>query len=102
MPKMSIQHLKNLSERFTPTVGVASAVLSVTEDLATKCALQNKDKLMETAACTREKPNLNTQIMPFAQNFEIPQNFENLETLSGMTVNPLITSKLFYAVASKS
>ena len=34
-----IRHIKDLSERFTPTVAVASAVLPITNDLATQFAL---------------------------------------------------------------
>ena len=37
-----IKHLKDLSERFTPTVAVASEVLPVTNDLATQFASQVK------------------------------------------------------------
>ena len=37
-----IKHIKDLSERFTPTIAVASAVLPVTIDLATQFALPSK------------------------------------------------------------
>ena len=43
-----IKHIKDLSERFTPTVAVASAVLPITNDLATQFALPSKDKLIRT------------------------------------------------------
>ena len=37
-----IKHIKDLSERFTSTVAVASAVLPITNDLATQFALPSK------------------------------------------------------------
>ena len=47
-----IRYLKDLYERFTPTVAVASAVLPVTNNLATQFALPTKEKIIQTAART--------------------------------------------------
>ena len=44
-----IQHIKDLSERFTQTVAVASAVLPITNDLAIQFALPSKDLFRESA-----------------------------------------------------
>ena len=71
------KHIKDLSERFTPTVAVASAVLPITNDLATQFALPSKDKLIRTAARTRKQLELNMPPIPVARNFEILENFEN-------------------------
>ena len=73
----AIKHIKDLSERFTPTVAVASAVLPITNDLATQFALPSKDKLIRTAARTRKQLDVNMPPIPGAQHFEIPENFEN-------------------------
>ena len=72
-----IKHIKDLSERFTPTVAVASAVLPITNDLATQFALPSKDKLIRTAARTRKQLDVNMPPSPVARNFEIPEIFEN-------------------------
>ena len=72
-----IKHIKDLSERFTPTVAVASAVLPITNDLATQFALPSEEKLIRTAARTREQLDVNMPPIPVAQNFEIPEIFEN-------------------------
>ena len=71
-----IKHLKDLCERFTPTVAVSSAVLPVTNYLATQFALPSKDKLILTAVRTRKQQDVNMPPVPVAQNFEIPENFE--------------------------
>ena len=72
-----IKHIKDLSERFTPTVAVASAVLPITKDLATQFALPSKDKLIRTAARTRKQLDVNMPPIPVVRNFEIPEIFEN-------------------------
>ena len=72
-----IKHIKDLSERFTPTVAVASAVLPVTNDLAAQFALPSKEKLIQTAARTRKQLDVNMPPIPVARNFEIPEMFEN-------------------------
>ena len=82
-----IKHIKDLRERFTPTAAVASAVLPITNDLATQFALPSKDKLIRTAARTRKQLDF--------------ENFENLKILSGMTVDQMIMSELFCAATPK-
>ena len=72
-----IKHIKDLSERFTPTVAVASAVLPITNDLATQFALPSKDKLIQTAARTRKQLDVVMALIPVARKFEIPEFFEN-------------------------
>ena len=72
-----IKHIKDLSERFTPTVAVASAVLPITNNLATQFALPSKDKLIRTAARTRRQLDVNMPPIPVARSFEIPKIFEN-------------------------
>ena len=71
-----IKHLKDLSERFTPTVAVVSAVLPVTNDLATQFGLPSKDKLIRTAARTCKQLDVNMPPIPIARNFQIPEIFE--------------------------
>ena len=73
----TIKHIKDLSERFTPTVAVASAVLPITNNLASQFALPSKDKLIRTAARTRKQLDVNMRPIPVARNFEIPEIFEN-------------------------
>ena len=70
-----MKHLKDLSERFTPSVAVASEVLPVTNNLATQFAIPSKGKLIRTAARTRKQLDVN---MPpiLARNCEIPETFE--------------------------
>ena len=72
-----IKHIKDLSERFTPTVAVVSAVLPITNNLITKFALPSKDKLIRTAARARKQLDVNMPPIPVARNFEIPEFFEN-------------------------
>ena len=72
-----IKHKKDLSERFTPTVAVANAVLPITNDLATQFALSSKDNLIRTAARTRKQLDVNMPPIPVVRNFEIPEIFEN-------------------------
>ena len=72
-----IKHIKDLSDRFSPTVAVASAVSPITDDLATQFALPSKDKLIQTPARTRKQLDVNMPPIPVAQNFEIPETFEN-------------------------
>ena len=72
-----IKHKKDLSERFTPTVAVASAVLPITNNLATQFVLPSKDKLIRTAARTRKQLDVSMPPITVARNFEIPENFEN-------------------------
>ena len=54
-----------------------SAVLPVTNDLVTQFALPSKDKLIRTDARTRKQLDVNMPHIPVAQNFEIPEIFEN-------------------------
>ena len=75
--RIDIKPMKDLSERFTPSVGVASAVLPITNDLATQFALPSKDKLIRTAARTRKQLDVNMPPIPVARNFEIPEIFES-------------------------
>ena len=72
-----IKHVKDLSERFTPTVAIASAVLPITKNLATEFALPSKEKLIRTAARTRKQLDVNMPPICVARNFEIPEIFEN-------------------------
>ena len=75
-----IRYLKDLSERFTPAVAVASAVLPVTNDLATQFALPKKDKLIRTAARTRCKytaPSPLRQISRSMKFFEIVIRYDS-------------------------
>ena len=71
-----IKHAKDLGERFTQTVAVASAVLPITNDLATQFVLPSKDKLIRTAARTRKQLDVNMPPIPIARNFEIPGTFK--------------------------
>ena len=63
-----IKHIKDLSDRFSPTVA---------DDLATQFALPSKDKLIRTPARTRKQLDVNMPPMPVARKFEIPETFEN-------------------------
>ena len=92
----AIKLLKDLSERFTPTVAVAKAVLPVKNDLVNHFALPIKDKLIRTPARKRKQLDVNMPPITVARKFEISQNFEN-----GMTVDQIITSESFCAVTSK-
>ena len=92
-----IKHLKDISERFTPTVAVASAVLPVTYGLATQFSLLSKEKLIQTAARTRKQLVVNMLPIPVALNFEIPEIFEAFIWYdSGSNDHELI----FFAVAA--
>ena len=72
-----IRYLKDLCERFTPTVAVASAVLPVTNNLATQFALPTKEKIIQTAARTRNQLDVKMSPIPVAPNFKIPgKNFQ--------------------------
>ena len=60
-----MKHLKVLSsERFTPTLAVASAVLPVTNNMAARFALPSKDKLIRAAARTRRQLDVNMPPIP--------------------------------------
>ena len=72
-----IKHLKDLSEMFSATVTVTSAVLPVKIDLATQFALLFKDKRIRTAARTRKQPDVYMLSIPNERNFEIPEFFRN-------------------------
>ena len=72
-----IKHLKDLSERFTPTVAVASAVLPVTNNSAAQFALPSKDKLIWTAARTRKQLDVNIPPHPRCAKFRDPWIFWN-------------------------
>ena len=72
-----IKHLKDLSEKFTSTVACGKAILPVTNDVATQFALPSKNKLIRTAARTRNQLDENIPPISVAQNFEIPEIFEN-------------------------
>ena len=82
-----IKHLKDLSERFTPTVLVASAVLAVTNNLACQFALPSKYKLIRTALCTRKQLDVNMPHIPVAGIFE--------KKNSVITVDQMITGESF-------
>ena len=56
---------------------IASAVLPVTNNLATQFTLPSKNKLIQTAARTRKQLDENMPPIPFAQSFEILETFEN-------------------------
>ena len=71
------KHIKDLSERFTPTVAVTSAILPVTNDMATQFALPSTDKLIRTAARTRKQLDVNMPPILVAQIFDILEFFEN-------------------------
>ena len=72
-----MNHVKDLSGRFTPAVAVSIAVLPITNNFATQFALPSKDKLIQTAARTRKQLDVNKPPIRVARNFEIPEVFEN-------------------------
>ena len=57
-----IRHIKDLSERFTPTVAVVIAVLPATNNLAPQFALSSKTKLIRI--------QLDVNMPPIPENFE--------------------------------
>ena len=84
-----MKHIKDLSERFIPTVAVARAVLPITNDLATQFALPSKDRLIRTLIC-RPSPLR-----------KISRSLKILKILSGMIVDQMIMSESYCVATPK-